>query len=74
MDQTTKQRQPVTLPPSLDRDRLLNVEQVAVLLNFSVAHVRRLYQTGKIPRPVKIGGNRNGWRSGVIVDFIAAAS
>ena len=44
------------------------------MLNFSAAHVRRLYRTGKIPRPFKITGIKNGWRIGTIVDFITAAS
>ena len=44
------------------------------MLNFSAAHVRRLYRTGKIPRPFKIGGIKNGWRIGTIIDFITMAS
>ncbi|WP_129218825.1 helix-turn-helix transcriptional regulator [Lichenibacterium ramalinae] len=64
----------VTLPPFVDRDRVIDVHQVALMLNFSAAHVQRLHRTGKIPRPFKIGGIKNGWRVGTIVDFITAAS
>ncbi len=70
----SKTKPTAALPPTLDRDRILNVHQVAALLNFSVAHTRRLHYQGKIPRPIKIGGLKNGWRVGVIADFLAAAS
>ena len=72
--QSGAERAPVTLPQFVDRDRIIDVDQVAMLLNFSVAHVRRLYRMGKIPRPFKIGGMKNGWRVGTIVDFVNAAS
>lgn len=52
---------PVTLPPALERNRLLDVFQMADLLGFSVAHVRRMYRTGKLPAPVRIGGRKCGW-------------
>ena len=51
----------VTLPPALERNRILDVFQLADLLGFSVAHVRRLYRTGKLPAPVRIGGRKVGW-------------
>ena len=52
---------PVTLPPALERNRLLDVFQMADLLGFSVAHVRRMYRTGKLPAPIRIGGRKVGW-------------
>ncbi len=52
---------PVVLPPMLERNRLLDVFQMADLLGFSVAHIRRLYRTGKLPAPVRIGGRKVGW-------------
>ena len=45
----TALHKPVTLPPALERNRLLDVFQMADLLGFSVAHVRRMYRTGKLP-------------------------
>ena len=51
----------VTLPAALERNRLLDVFQMADLLGFSVAHVRRMYRTGKLPAPVRIGGRKCGW-------------
>ncbi len=52
---------PVTLPPMLERNRLLDVFQMADLLGFSVAHIRRMYRTGKLPAPVRVGGRKVGW-------------
>lgn len=52
---------PVILPPMLERNRILDVFQMADLLGFSVAHVRRLYRTGKLPAPIRIGGRKVGW-------------
>ncbi len=52
---------PVVLPPMLERNRLLDAFQMADLLGFSVAHVRRMYRTGKLPTPVRIGGRKVGW-------------
>lgn len=57
----TAAHKPVTLPPALERNRLLDVFQMADLLGFSVAHVRRMYRTGKLPAPVRIGGRKCGW-------------
>lgn len=61
-----------TLPPIFDQTRIVNTKQVAEALGFSVAHLRRLYRTGKIPKPVCIGGHKLGWPAGVIADLIAS--
>jgi len=53
--------EPVTLPAMLERNRLINVKQMSELTGFSVAHIRRLYRTGKFPTPVRIGGRSVAW-------------
>ncbi len=68
------ERKVVTLPAFLDRNRILNVEQMAEGLGFSVAHLRRLYRGGKIPKPVQIGGRKLGWPAGVLIDMTTVAS
>lgn len=73
-DRVENKPAPIVLPPVLDRARLVGVDQAAELLNFSVAHVRRLYRTGKMPKPVSIGGGKLGWKAGVLLDFIDGAS
>ncbi len=66
------QPSPVTLPPDLARNRLLDSGQAAVLCGYSLAHWRRLYRTGKVPAPVKINGRKVGWPAGKLLDFLAA--
>lgn len=63
-----------SLPPILDRARIVGAKQAAEALGFSVAHLRRLYRTGKFPKPVRIGGHKIGWSAGVIADVIESAS
>ena len=58
------------LPAFLDRHRILNTKQTAELLGFSVPHFRRLYRTGRVPKPQPIGGRKLGWPAGVILDII----
>ena len=63
---------PVKLPEQLERVRLINVEQFAALLGFSVQHTRRLYRAGKLPAPIKINGRKCGWPAHVAVKFVGA--
>jgi len=46
---------PKTANPSQNESILLNVHSVAKLLGCSPRHVRRLADTGRMPRPVKLG-------------------
>ena len=57
------------LPEFLDQRRIVSVKQMAEVLGFSVAHLRRLYRTGKIPAPTKIGWRKLGWTAGVVIDI-----
>ena len=60
------------LPAFLERNRLLNVEQMAELTGYSVAHIRRLYRTKKFPEPVRINGRKCGWPAHVAMKLVGA--
>lgn len=60
------------LPDNLARERVLDTTQTAELYGVSIVALRRLYRTNKIPRPLKIGERKLGWRAGAIIDDIAA--
>jgi predicted DNA-binding transcriptional regulator AlpA len=60
------------LPDFLDRHRIVSVKQMAEVLGFSVAHLRRLYRSGKIPAPTKIGSRKLGWPAGIAIDLTSA--
>jgi predicted DNA-binding transcriptional regulator AlpA len=62
------------LPEYLDRQRIISVRQMAQLLGFSIAHVRRMYRTGKIPPPFKIGERKLGWTSAVAIDLTSPSN
>ena len=49
--------------------KLLRVDTVAALLDVSIRHVWRLADSGRMPRPVKLGGSRR-WRAEEIKDWI----
>ncbi|QDU34898.1 Prophage CP4-57 regulatory protein (AlpA) [Poriferisphaera corsica] len=50
---------------------LLRAEQVAEFLNISVAHVYRMRNAGKLPKPVKLGGVVR-WRLDELKQWVAA--
>ena len=54
------------LPANIERNRMIGVAAPAAALGLSVAHVRRLYRTKKLPEPVKIGGRKLGWPAHVV--------
>lgn len=49
--------------------RLMTVEAVAAMLAVSTRQIYRLADSGKIPRPVKLGGS-NRWDREVIENWI----
>ena len=61
------------LPEILDRSRIINVKQMAEVLGFSIPHLRRLYRTGRIPAPTKIGERKLGWTAAVVMDLTASS-
>src|SRR4051794_14896707 len=60
------------LPPDLQRTRVIGTAEAAALNNFSIPHWRRLYRTGKVPKPIRISDRKFGWRLGDLIDFIEA--
>lgn len=50
---------------------LLDVCEVARLLNCSVRHVYRLADGGRMPRPLKLGSTLNRWQRAAIEGWIA---
>jgi excisionase family DNA binding protein len=44
------------------KGKLIRVDTVAELLDVSIRHVWRLADSGRMPRPVKLGGSRR-WRA-----------
>ena len=68
------ERPEVRLPAGLERNRIIGVEATAAALGLSVAHVRRLYRTKKLPAPVKIGGRKLGWPAHVVESIIAGGA
>ncbi len=53
-----------------DVSSLLDVEEVAALLRCSTRHVYRLADSGKMPRPIKLGSLVR-WNRAAIDDWIA---
>lgn len=62
------------LPSEMNRARVLSSAQAAELTGFSLSHFRRLCRSGKVPKPVQLGGRKLGWRFGALVDWIEAES
>ena len=59
------------LPPDLGRNRVFGAEASAAFWGVSLPHWRRLYRAGKVPRPIKIGERKLGWRVGALADGLA---
>lgn len=60
------------LPSDLGRSRVLDAATASAFWGVSLPHWRRLYRTGKVPQPLKIGERKLGWRVGVLADALAA--
>lgn len=58
------------LPPELARHRVLNTAEAAEFCRISVPHWRRLYRSGRIPQPVRLGTRKLGWRVGDLIDWL----
>ena len=54
-----------------DEQRLISSAEVAKILNFSPAHIRRLARAQRLPPAIKIGSRKLGWR---MADIQALAS
>lgn len=58
------------LSADIERHRVLGTAASAAFCGFSVPHWRRLYRTNKIPKPMKLGTRKLGWRAGDLVAWI----
>jgi predicted DNA-binding transcriptional regulator AlpA len=65
-----RRRVPDVLPRELMRSRIFDTSEAAAFCGFSVAHWRRLYRTGKAPKPVQLSTRKLGWRAGDLVDWL----
>lgn len=59
-------------PSDLGRNRVLDAAAAAAFWGISLPHWRRLYRAGKVPRPIKIGERKLGWRIGALADALEA--
>ena len=66
-----KQKQLGTGAAAALSPELHDVRGVAELLNCSTRHVYRLCDSGKMPRPIKLGMTLNRWSREVIDNWIA---
>ena len=62
------ERDAVPLPPQLEAARVVSAAQAAAYWGVSLPHWRRLYRAGRVPRPLKIGERKLGWRSRDLID------
>jgi excisionase family DNA binding protein len=65
------ERLPATNGERMTYSHLLTVRQVAELLNCSQSHIRRQYEAGKFPAPVRIGALVR-WIPSTITSWLAA--
>ena len=59
------------LPSDLGRSRILDAAMASAFWGVSLPHWRRLYRTGKVPHPIKVGERKLGWRIGDLADALA---
>jgi predicted DNA-binding transcriptional regulator AlpA len=59
-----------SLPSEIARHRVLDTAESAAFCRISVPHWRRLYRAGKVPKPIRLGMRKYGWRIGDLIDFI----
>ncbi len=62
----------VEIPQIAAQARVLSAKQVAELCGLSLPHFRRLYRTGRVPPPIKIGQRKMGWQYGTVATFLAS--
>jgi predicted DNA-binding transcriptional regulator AlpA len=60
------------LPLEITRHRIFETAEAASFCGFSVPHWRRLYRSGKVPKPVQLSTRKLGWRAGDLIDWLQA--
>jgi predicted DNA-binding transcriptional regulator AlpA len=61
----------VTLPPEIERNRMLDSAQASAFWGVSRSHWRRLYRARRVPMPIKVGERKLGWRASDLIDGLA---
>jgi predicted DNA-binding transcriptional regulator AlpA len=52
----------------IERNRILDSMQASSFWGVSRSHWRRLYQSRRVPTPIRIGERKLGWRVGDLID------
>jgi predicted DNA-binding transcriptional regulator AlpA len=60
------------LPKEISLARILDSGQAADFLGISVVQLRRMYRTGRIPAPIRIGERKLGWRARDLAEWLEA--
>jgi prophage regulatory protein len=60
-----------TLPSDLHHERVLDTQQAAEFVGLSIPHFRRMYRSGQVPSPIKIGTRKLGWKLSALIAFLA---
>jgi predicted DNA-binding transcriptional regulator AlpA len=60
------------LPAVISGNRLLDSAQAAEMVGMSLPHFRRLYRSGRVPSPVRVGERKLGWRAGDLSAWLAS--
>jgi predicted DNA-binding transcriptional regulator AlpA len=61
-----------TLPPEVARYRVLGTRDACEFVGVSIAEWRRTRRRGEAPPPIMLGTQRQGWRVGDLIDWIAS--
>jgi predicted DNA-binding transcriptional regulator AlpA len=60
------------LPTEIARHRILSTRDTCEFVGVSIAEWRRMHRDGEIPAPIMIGSQKQGWRVGDLIDWIAS--
>lgn len=63
-----------TLPWELGRHRILGTKPTCKFVGLSPAEWRRMRARGEAPPPVQIGLRKQGWKIGVLIDWLDSRS
>jgi predicted DNA-binding transcriptional regulator AlpA len=63
---------PPQLPDNIAKNRILDSAQSAAFIGLSLPHFRRLHREGSVPKAIRLGARKLGWRAGDLVDWLAA--
>jgi len=58
------------LPEELALQCVLRTREAAQFCGVSISHYRRLHSHGKLPKPIRLGERRLGWRLGDLIAWL----